>query len=307
MKNKNKETSRYSTLARMKKSKLSYVFIAPYVILFFIFTVLPVAIAMVLSFTSFNVLETPKFVGFENYIRMFFKDEEFMTGLKNTIVFSVILGPGGYIFSLVAAWFINELTPKLRAFVTLIFYAPSISGNVYLIWSIMFSGDEYGYINSLLMRLGFITSPIQFFQNADYIMPIVIIISLWTSLGTGFLSMIAAFQGVDKSYYEAGAIDGIRNRWQELWFITIPMLKPQMQFSAVMSITGSFSIGPVITQLCGYPTTDYAGHTVMNHLTDYGTIRFEMGYACAIAVVLFFMMIFFNSIIKKFISSIGET
>lgn len=304
---KKKETlSRYSTLERMKRSKLSYLFVAPYMILFFIFTVLPVVIAMILSFTSFNVLQTPQFVGFGNYIRLFFKDTEFVTGLKNTIVFSVILGPGGYIFSLISAWFINELTPKLRAFVTLIFYAPSISGNVYLIWQILFSGDDYGYINSLLVRLGIINSPIQFFQNPQYIMPIIIIISLWTSLGTGFLSMIAAFQGVDKSYYEAAAIDGIKNRWQELWFITIPMLKPQMMFSAVMSITGSFNIGPVITQLCGYPTTDYAGHTIMTHLTDYGTTRFEMGYACAIAVVLFFMMIFFNGIIKKFISSIGE-
>ena len=291
----------------MKKAKVSYLFVAPYVLLFAIFTVLPVIIAIFYSFTSFNVLQTPKFVGFDNYVRLFFKDNEFIIGLKNTIVFSVILGPGGYIFSLLAAWFINELTPKLRALVTLVIYAPSISGNVYLIWSIMFSGDDYGYVNSILMKLGVITSPIQFFQNATYIMPIIIIISLWTSLGTGFLSMIAAFQGVDKSYYEAAAIDGIKNRWQELWFVTIPMLKPQMMFSAVMSITGAFSIGPVITQLCGYPTTDDAGHTVMNHLTDYGSTRFEMGYASSIAVVLFFMMILFNGIFKKFISSIGET
>lgn len=304
---KSKELSHYSTFDRMKMSKLSYLFVAPYVILFFIFTVLPVLIAIFFSFTSFNVLQAPEFVGLDNYVRLFFKDNEFIIGLKNTIILAIILGPGGYIFSLLTAWFINELTPKLRAFVTLVFYAPSISGNVYLIWTVMFSGDDYGYVNSLLMRTGMITSPIQFFQNPSYILPIVIVISLWTSLGTGFLSMIAAFQGVDKSYYEASAIDGIKNRWQELWFITIPMLKPQMMFSAVMSITGAFSIGPVITQLCGYPTTDYAAHTIMNHLTDYGSTRFEMGYASAIAVVLFFMMILFNGVFKKFISSIGNT
>ena len=222
MKKKDKNLSRYSTLERMKRAKVSYLFVAPYMILFFIFTVLPVAIAMVLSFTSFNVLQTPKFVGFDNYIRLFFKDAEFITGLKNTIIFSVILGPGGYIFSLISAWFINELTPKLRALVTLVFYAPSISGNVYLIWQIMFSGDDYGYINSLLVRLGIITSPIQFFQNPQYIMPIIIVISLWTSLGTGFLSMIAAFQGVDKSYYEAAVMDGATT-WQQIKKITLPL------------------------------------------------------------------------------------
>ena len=290
----------------MRKSKVSYLFVAPYMILFTIFTVLPVVIAMFLSLTSFNVLQMPTFVGLENYSRLFLKDSVFMTGVKNTLVLGVILGPGGYLLSLICAWFINELTPKIRSFVTLLFYAPSISGNAYLIWGILFSGDDYGYINGLLLRLGFINEPIQFLQNTDYIMPVVIIVSLWTSLGTGFLSMIAAFQGVDKTYFEAGAIDGIRNRWQELWYITIPMLKPQMIFSAVMSITSAFNVGAVITAICGYPTTDYVAHTIMNHLTDYGTTRFEMGYASAIAVVLFVLMISFNQFAKRFISSIGK-
>ena len=294
------------TLQRMRKSKVSYLFVAPYMILFTIFTVLPVVIAMFLSLTSFNVLQMPTFVGLENYSRLFLKDSVFMTGVKNTLVLGVILGPGGYLLSLICAWFINELTPKIRSFVTLLFYAPSISGNAYLIWGILFSGDDYGYINGLLLRLGFINEPIQFLQNTDYIMPVVIIVSLWTSLGTGFLSMIAAFQGVDKTYFEAGAIDGIRNRWQELWYITIPMLKPQMIFSAVMSITSAFNVGAVITAICGYPTTDYVAHTIMNHLTDYGTTRFEMGYASAIAVVLFVLMISFNQFAKRFISSIGK-
>ncbi|MCQ2450169.1 MAG: sugar ABC transporter permease [Clostridia bacterium] len=290
----------------MKRSKISYAFIAPYMILFVIFTVLPVVISIVFSFTTFNVLEWPKFVGFENYTRLFFEDKIFVKGLKNTVVFAAILGPGGYILSLLSAWFINELTPKVRAFVTLIFYAPSISGNAFLIWTVMFSGDDYGYVNSILMKLGYITDSIQFFSNKDYIIPLVIFISLWTSLGTGFLSMIAAFQGVDRTYYEAGALDGIKNRWQELWYITIPMMRPQMTFSAVMSITGSFGVGATVTALCGYPTPDYVAHTVMNHLTDYGGSRFEMGYASAIAVVLFFMMIGSNLLAKKFLASVGK-
>lgn len=299
-------TKRKNLLQAMNKGKVGYLFILPYILIFFTFTVLPVLISIVFSFTSFNVLEWPEFVGFDNYSRLFFSDSVFVTGVKNTIVFAVILGPGGFLMSLVCAWFINELSPIIRSIVTLIFYAPSISGNAYLIWSIIFSGDDYGYANSLLTRFGFITEPIQFFTNPDYMSWVIIIISLWTSLGTGFLSLIAAFQGIDKTYYEAGAIDGIKNRWQELWYITMPSLRPQMMFSSLMSITSSFSIGPVITALCGYPTTDYAAHTIMNHLTDYGSTRFEMGYASAIAVVLFFMMIGFNKIMQKFLAGVGD-
>ena len=291
---------------RIWRNKLSYLYIAPYMILFFTFTVLPVLVAMFLSFTSFNVLELPDFVGISNYTRLLFKDSIFITGVKNTIILAVFIGPGGYLMSLISAWFINELTPKVRSMLTLIFYAPSISGNAFLIWTIAFSGDDYGYINSLLTRMGVITEPIQFFQNASYIMPLVVIISLWTSFGTGFLSMIAAFQGVDRTYYEAGALDGIKNRWQELWFITIPMMKPQMVFSAVMSITGAFNVGGIVTALCGFPSTDYAAHTIMNHLEDYGNTRFEMGYASAMAVFLFFMMIGSNKIVRKFLDTVGK-
>lgn len=298
--------SKYSIWARIKRSKLSYLYIAPYMILFFTFTVLPVLIAVFLSFTSFNVLEIPEFIGFENYTRLFLKDSVFIKGVKNTIVLALFIGPGGYIMSLISAWFINELSPKVRALLTLVFYAPSISGNAYLIWSVAFSGDDYGYVNSVLTRLGLITEPIQFFQNKDYIIPLIVIISLWNSFGTGFLSMIAAFQGVDRTYYEAGALDGIKNRWQELWFITMPMMKPQMMFSAVMSITSAFNVGAIVTAFCGYPSTDYAAHTIMNHLEDYGSTRFEMGYASAIAVFLFVMMVGANSIFKKFLSSVGK-
>ena len=301
-----KGTGCESIMQRVRNSRQSYLFVAPYMILFFIFTVLPVLFAVAFSFTSFNVLESPEWVGADNYFRLFFKDSVFLTGVKNTVFLAVILGPGGYIFSLLCAWFINVLPPKPRALVTLVFYAPSISGNVYLIWSVMFSGDQYGYVNSLLTKIGLIQKPIQFLQDTKYIMPIVIIVSLWVSLGTGFLSLIAAFQGIDKSYYEAGAIDGIKNRYQELWFITLPLIRPQMLFSAVMSITSAFNVGTVITALCGYPTTDYAGHTIMNHLTDYGLERFEMGYACAVAVVLFCMMVGANLLAKHMIAKVGE-
>lgn len=290
----------------IKNKKICYLFAFPYMSLFFIFTVLPCLISMFLSLTSFNMLEIPDFIGIDNYVRLFFDDSVFLIAVKNTILMAIVIGPGGYILSLLMAWLINEFPPKVRAFLTLIFYAPSISGNAYLIWTYLFSGDEYGLINGVLMKLGVITSPIMWFNNPQYMMTLVIIVSLWMSLGTSFLAFIAGFQGVDKAYYEAAAIDGIKNRWQELWYVTLPMMKQQMMFSAVMSITSSFSVGSIAAALCGNPSTDYAVHTIMNHLDDYGGQRFEMGYASAIATVLFVLMIVSNQLVKRMISKVGE-
>lgn len=295
-----------NTLREMKRNKVSYLFCLPYMALFFIFVVLPVLVSVFFSFTDFNMLEMPTFNGIQNYTRLFFNDSVFLTALKNTILIAIITGPGGYLLCMLLAWLINELTPKVRALVTLIFYAPSISGNMFLIWSVMFSGDAYGYINSTLMKMDIITQPIRFLKDPKYIMPIVIIVSLWLSLGTSFLAFIAGFQGIDKSYYEAAAMDGIKNRWQELWFVTLPLIRPQMMFSAVMSITGAFNVGSVVTGLCGFPSTDYAAHTIMNHLEDFGGQRFEMGYASAIATILFLMMVLINLAVKRFIGKVGE-
>lgn len=288
-----------------KKTATSYAFVLPYFLCFCLFTITPVLLSIFFSFTSFNILEAPKFTGLENYIRMFFKDSIFLVALKNTLLIAIVTGPIGYLLSLLMAWFINELTPKVRAFVTLIFYAPTISGNVYMIWSLLFSGDSYGYINSTLIRLGVIQAPIQFLKDTQYMMPIVIGVSLWMSLGAGFLAFIAGFQGVDKTYYEAAAMDGVKNRWQELWFVTLPLMRNQMMFSAVMSITSAFNVGAVITGLFGFPSTDYAVHTIMNHLEDYGNTRFEMGYASAIATFLFIIMVGTNLVVRKLVAKVG--
>ena len=190
--------------------------------------------------------------------------------------------------------------------VTLIFYAPSISGQVYLIWGTLFSGDSYGWVNGILLDFGLITKEIQWFQDADYVMPLCIVVALWTSLGTSFLSFIAGLQGIDRSMYEAGAVDGIRNRWQELWYITLPSMKPQLMFGAVMAITSAFGFGGVVTALCGFPSVDYAAHTIMHHLDDYGGQRFEVGYSSAIAVVLFAVMVGANMLVKKVLSKVGQ-
>ena len=290
----------------VRKNKTAYFMIAPFMILFFLFTIIPVFLSLVLSFTSFNMLEWPKFIFMDNYITLFLDDELFITALKNTLIFAAVTGPVSYILSFVVAWFINELPPKIRAIVTLVFYAPSISGNVYLIWATLFSSDTYGWANAILMKLGFIDTPILWFQNAKYVMPLCIIVALWMSLGTAFLSFIAGLQGINKSLYEAGAIDGVKNRWQELWYITLPSMKPQLMFGAILSITGAFGFGPVVTALAGNPSVDYVAYTLNHHLTEYQGTRWEVGYASAISFILFLMMIGCNVLITKLISKVGQ-
>ena len=294
------------TWKEMKKNKVAYLMVAPYMIVFTLFTVIPVLLSIVISFTDFNLLQMPNFVFLDNYTRLFLDDDIFILACQNTLIFAIIVGPCSYLMSLLVAWFINELPPKIRAIVTLIFYAPSISGQVYMIWGTLFSADAYGWVNGILLDFGIITSPIAFFQNADYVMPLCIVVALWTSLGTSFLSFIAGLQGIDRSMYEAGAVDGVKNRWQELWFITLPSMRPQLMFGAIMAITSAFGFGGVVTALCGFPSVDYAAHTIMHHLDDYGGQRFEVGYSSAIAVVLFAIMIGSNMLVKKMLSKVGQ-
>ena len=298
-------TARQWKIKEIKQNKLAYLMVAPYMILFTIFTVLPVLLSIFLSFTDFNMLETPNIVWVKNYVTLFFDDDIFLIAIKNTFIFAVIVGPASYLMSFLIAWFINELPPKIRAVVTLIFYAPSISGQAYLIFQTLFSSDSYGWANATLMELGIIDTEILWFQDETYVMPLCIFVALWTSLGTSFLAFIAGLQGIDSAQFEAGAVDGIKNRWQELYYITLPNMKPQLMFGAIMAITGSFGFGGIVTALAGFPSVNYCAHTIMHHLEDYGGQRYEIGYSSAIAVVLFAIMFGANMLVKKIISRLG--
>jgi multiple sugar transport system permease protein len=290
---------------KAKSSKTYYLFLAPYAILFTIFFVAPVITSLVLSFTYYNILEPPRFIGLQNYINLLLADDIFLIAVKNTFILAAITGPIGYMAAFLFAWFINELPRYLRAFAIVIFYAPTISGQVFLIWAIMFSGDAYGYINAFLIKFGIINAPILWLTNPQYMMTVVIIVSLWMSLGTGFLAFVAGLQGIDSAQYEAGYIDGVKNRWQELWYITLPNMKPMLMFGAVMTITSSFGIADVPMTLTGFPSTNYATQTVVSHLIDYGSLRYEMGYASAIATLLFVVMIFCNKAIQAMLRRVG--
>ena len=299
------QQKRVPLLKQIRRSSASYLMMAPYFILFFFFTVLPVLMSVVVSFTDWNMLQMPNFVGWNNYVKLILDDDIFMISLKNTLIFAVVTGPVSYMLCLLFAWIINEFNRGLRTVLTLIFYAPSICGNAYMVWNLILTGDRYGYLNGILLRLDLINEPILWMQTEAYVLPVLIVVQLWLSLGTGFLSFIAGLQTVDRNMYEAAAIDGIKNRWQELWYVTLPAMKPQLMFGAVMQITSAFSVSQISLDLVGFPSVNYAGHTIMTHLHDFGNLRYEMGYACTIAVFLFLLMLFCNILVQKVLRKIG--
>lgn len=292
-------------LLEVKKSRTLYLMMLPFLIFFITFTVYPVFMAIYYSFTDYNILQPANFVGVKNYANLILHDTLFIKAIQNTFVIAVFVGPVGYMLSFLLAWMINELPHMVGTILTIIFYTPSMSGSAMMVFTLLFSNDANGYINGLLIKWGIINSPILWLSDADVILPLVIVVSIWMSLGVGFLSFVAGIKGVDESQYEAAAIDGIRNRWQELWYITLPSMKPQLLFGAVMSITGAFSVGAVGDSLVGFPSPSYASHTIVNHLNDYGTLRMEMGRASAIAVILFFIMVIANMLVQKFLRKVG--
>lgn len=287
-----------STWREMKKNGSCYGMLAPFMILFIVFTVIPVVMSLPIGFTDFDMVNPPEFVGLENFETLFLSDRVFIKSIRVTLIFALITGPLSYALCFMLAWLINEMPPKLRTIFTLIFYIPSMA-NVYTVWQLIFSGDMNGYLNAVLIDLNIITAPIQWLTDGRYVLGASIVVQLWISLGAGFLALSAGFRSIDRTQYEAGAIEGIRNRWQELIYITIPAMKPQMLFAAVMQIVSSFTAGAVVQSLAGFPSTDHKAHTMMTHAYDYGWMRFEMGYASAICLVVFVLMYVCSRIIGR--------
>mgnify|MGYP004664560783 FL=1 len=296
---------------KIKNSKMYrripvYCLIAPFLILFFVFTILPILSSVVLSFFFYDTVSAPKFIGFNNYLQMFAGDDVFPSALKNTVLFAILVGPVSFILSFILAWMINDFGKGARTFLSFLFYAPALSGNAYYIWQVFFSGDSYGYANSLLMFLGLSTEPIQWFQNVKYTFVIVAIVQLWLSFGIAFLSNIAGLQNVDRELYEAAAIDGVKTRWHEMWYITVPTMKEILLFGCVMQIQSAFSISAVPMALAGFPSVNYSVETLVTLINDVGNTRHEFGYAAALSVMLFVLMLATKTLMQKFINMSGK-
>lgn len=298
-----KRKNEFGLGTRLRQSIPSYLLIGPFMIAFIIFIVLPVFAAILLSFTDFNMLQLPNWVGFDNYKRLFISDSVFMTAAKNTLLLALITGPLSYILCFLFAWLVNELPRRISAVMTVILYAPSISGQAYTIWMWILNGDRYGLVNGFLMDLGIINEPIQWLTDSTYMLGATVVVQIWLSLGTSFLAHIAGLKNVDTTLYEAAAIDGIRNRLQEVIYITLPSMKPQLLFAAVQAISSSFGVGAVQIALTGNPSTDYATHTIIAHISDHSGARFEMGYSCAMSTILLLVMLGCNRLINKALKS----
>ena len=302
---KNNTLKQHTFMETVKARWELWLLLAPFLILFILLTVVPVVSSIVLSFFDFDMVSLPRWAGVGNYLRAFIQDDLFPIVLKNTLVLAVLTGPVGFLLSFVLAWLINEFRPGVRTLLSFMFYVPALIGNGLFIWQIIFSSDSFGYANSLLLSAGLITAPITWLSTESYIVPIVVAVQLWQSMGVSFLANISGLQNINQELFEAGAVDGIRNRWQELWYITLPGMQHMLLFSAVMQIAGAFSISGTITSLAGYPTVNYAADTIVSYLNDVGTVKYEMGYASALSVVLFLLMIGTRSIIAKLLRKTG--
>lgn len=274
----------------------AYLYVTPYALLFLLFIVIPVGVAVALSFTNFNAVQMPGFVGLRNYVSLLTQDAVFMQYvLPNTVLFAVIVGPGGYLLSFLLAWCLSQISRLPRTILALLIYSPSMTSGVAMpvVWRVIFSGDERGYLNALLLNLGWIDEPVAFLQSTSFLMPVMIVVALWSSMGVGFLAMLAGMLNEDEEVYEAASIDGIRNRLQEVFYITIPLMKPQMLFGMVMAVVNTFQVGHIGVSLSGSnPTPQYAGQLIVNLIEDYGFIRYEMGYASAASVALLLLIYF---------------
>lgn len=287
-----------------------FILLAPYGFLFILFIIIPVCAAIGLSFTYFNTIQPPSFLGLKNYINLFTNDSVFMQYvLPNTLMYSVFVGVGGFILSFFMAWSLAQLTKIPRTILTIIIYSPSMTGGVLLstLWSVIFSGDKRGLLNALLLRLEVIDDPVQWLQSSKYLMPIMILVALWSSMGVGFLAILSGIMNVNQELYEAAYIDGIQNRFQEVIYVTIPAIKPQLMFGAIMTVVNTFKDGGTGVILSGSnPTPDYAGQLIANHIDDYGFVRYEMGYASAVSVVLLVFIYIMSRVVSRLFSSRDE-
>jgi multiple sugar transport system permease protein len=275
----------------------------PFIVLFLLFIIIPTVVAFVLSFTDFNSIQSPNWVGAENYINILTNDDVFAGhALPNTIKFAIIVGVFGYILSFVLAWILAQVPRVPRTIMAAMLYLPSMTGPTMMqnVWQIIFAGDKVGYLNALLLKLDIIQTPIIWLSDSNYIMTIMIVVSLWSCMGIGFLSMLAGILNVNRELYEAAHIDGVSNRLQEVIYVTIPAIKPHMMFGAIMSIVNAFQNANIGVQLSGAnPTPGYGGQLLITHADEHAFVRYEMGYSAAISVIVLIIIWVISQLSKK--------
>lgn len=292
-----------SLLKRRQKEYLEgTLFVLPFLLLFLIFVIFPVVISIALSFTDYSIIQDPVFVGIENYKQLFLDDDVFQICTRNTLIFAFVTGPIGLVCSFLLAWVINQMA--CRNLFAVAFYAPSITSGIAMstVWLYIFSPNRYGLINNFLINLGILDTPVLWNQDSRYLLGVTILIQIWMSMGNGFLVFLAGLQNINREYYEAAAVDGVSSKLQQLVYITLPQMKPQLLFGCINAVASCFASFDISAGFAGIPSPNYATDTIVSHLYDFAFIRFEMGYASAIAVVLFTLTFIISRVVMRALS-----
>ena len=258
-----------------------YLFILPNFIGFVLFMLVPIIMALVFSFTNYDVISTMDFIGFENYIDLF-TDDQFLISLRNTLWYCVLTVPSGVVLALLMAVLLNRQLKGMAIFRTLVFI-PVITSMVAvsLVWSMLYE-DNSGLLNILLGYLGL--GPVHWLTDTNMAMISIAIMSVWKGLGYNMTIFLAGLQGVPGELYEAATIDGA-NSVQKFFKITVPMIGPTTYFVTLMALIGSLQVFDQVNIMTGGGPVD-ATKTVAFYLYQYGFQFYKMGYACAAAYVL---------------------
>jgi multiple sugar transport system permease protein len=274
---------------RRAEAGWAFLFLAPDLIGFLSFTLVPVVASLALSVVHWNLIGSPRFAGLDNY-RTAFADPMFWKVAFNTTYYTVGTVPTGVALSLGLAVLLNR---KLRGIVLLraLYFLPVVSSTVAvaLVWRWLYEPD-FGAINFFLSRFGI--SPLGWLTTTEWAMPAVILMSVWKGLGYNMVIFLAGLQGIPRHLYEAAAVDGATG-WQRFWHVTVPLLSPTTFFVTVVATIGSFQVfSQVYVMTRGGPAE--ATTTIVYYIYQKGFQEFDMGYASALAWLLFAVIFLFT-------------
>ncbi|NQU95640.1 MAG: sugar ABC transporter permease [Candidatus Omnitrophica bacterium] len=290
---------------KLNEAKWSYIFIAPAVLLFLIFVVGPVIASFYWSFTEYDAIHAPKWVGLANYKNIFFNDPRFWKSVRNTCLYTLGVIPLGTALSLLLAIAVDQQI-RFKNFFRAIYFIPSVTSVIALsvIWKWLFAGEKYGLINHILIRVGL--QPVDWLMSPVWTLPAIMIMSIWASLGYNMILFLAGLQTIPKTVYEAADIDGA-NVFDKFWHITLPLLKPFTVFVVIIGFITSFQVFErvyIMTQSeLGIGGVLDSALTVVAYLYDMGFRKFKMGYASALGYIVFVVVFIITIINIKFVKT----
>jgi len=273
-----------------------YAFISPWIIGFLIFTAIPMVASLVISFTNWDSFTTPDFVGFANYVKLFTNDPLFWKALGHTVYFAVVSVPLSLLIALGLAALLAKPFKGARFFRTVIYIpalVPLVAAAIIFRWLFKPQG---GPINSFLSLFG-IQGP-AWLLDANWVIPAIILLTLW-QVGSGTILLIAALQGVPTELFEAAEIDGA-SKMQQFWRISVPLVTPILFFNLITGIIGGFQVFAQVYVLTnGTSGPNNASLMLVPYIYQNAFKFYKMGYASALAWVLFVIVMVFSALIIK--------